>query len=87
VIVCGGDRRSQSVARGIAERRQARSAKPAGARQAAESTPEPHQPIRSAAFTNDPVLGKDQHRVDGEEVHGVVAFTFDDGPNPETTPP
>jgi peptidoglycan/xylan/chitin deacetylase (PgdA/CDA1 family) len=32
------------------------------------------------------VLGKDAHRVDGEEVHGVVAFTFDDGPNPETTP-
>jgi peptidoglycan/xylan/chitin deacetylase (PgdA/CDA1 family) len=37
------------------------------------------------ALTNDPVLGKSS-RVEGEETHGVVAFTFDDGPNPETTP-
>jgi peptidoglycan/xylan/chitin deacetylase (PgdA/CDA1 family) len=36
-------------------------------------------------LTDDPVLGK-ASRVEGEEVHGVVAFTFDDGPNPETTP-
>jgi peptidoglycan/xylan/chitin deacetylase (PgdA/CDA1 family) len=36
-------------------------------------------------FTNDPVLGV-ATRVNGEEVHGVVTFTFDDGPNPETTP-
>jgi peptidoglycan/xylan/chitin deacetylase (PgdA/CDA1 family) len=36
-------------------------------------------------LTDDPVLGK-ASRVSGEEVHGVVAFTFDDGPNPETTP-
>src|SRR5882757_6243280 len=35
--------------------------------------------------TADPVLGK-ATRVSGEEVTGVVAFTFDDGPNPETTP-
>lgn len=36
-------------------------------------------------YTNDPVLGV-ASRVNGEEVHGVVAFTFDDGPNAETTP-
>jgi peptidoglycan/xylan/chitin deacetylase (PgdA/CDA1 family) len=37
------------------------------------------------ALTNDPLLGK-ADRVSGEEVQGLVAFTFDDGPNPETTP-
>lgn len=37
------------------------------------------------ALTDDPVLGK-ASRVDGDERKGVVAFTFDDGPNPETTP-
>ena len=37
------------------------------------------------SLTDDPVLGRSP-RVEGEEVHGVVAFTFDDGPNPETTP-
>jgi peptidoglycan/xylan/chitin deacetylase (PgdA/CDA1 family) len=36
-------------------------------------------------LTDDPILAK-ASRVEGEEVHGVVAFTFDDGPNPETTP-
>ena len=36
-------------------------------------------------LTNDPVLGRAM-RINGEEVHGLVAFTFDDGPNPETTP-
>lgn len=36
-------------------------------------------------YTNDPVLGV-ASRVNGAEVHGLVAFTFDDGPNPETTP-
>jgi peptidoglycan-N-acetylglucosamine deacetylase len=36
-------------------------------------------------FTNDPVLGK-ARRVHGEETTGIVTFTFDDGPNPETTP-
>jgi peptidoglycan/xylan/chitin deacetylase (PgdA/CDA1 family) len=35
--------------------------------------------------TDDPLLGK-AARVNGDEAHGVVAFTFDDGPNPETTP-
>jgi peptidoglycan/xylan/chitin deacetylase (PgdA/CDA1 family) len=38
-----------------------------------------------AALTDDPVLGRGS-RVNGDEVSGVVAFTFDDGPNPETTP-
>lgn len=36
-------------------------------------------------FTNDPVLGK-ARRINGEEVKGLVTFTFDDGPNPDTTP-
>lgn len=33
----------------------------------------------------DPITGK-ADRIDGDEAKGVVAFTFDDGPNPETTP-
>jgi peptidoglycan-N-acetylglucosamine deacetylase len=33
----------------------------------------------------EPLLGRAQ-RVDGDEAVGVVAFTFDDGPSPETTP-
>jgi peptidoglycan/xylan/chitin deacetylase (PgdA/CDA1 family) len=37
------------------------------------------------ALTDDPVVGN-AHRIDGDEVKGVVAFTFDDGPNPDTTP-
>src|SRR5579859_5988697 len=37
------------------------------------------------ALTDDPVVGR-ADRIDGEERHGVVAFTFDDGPNPETSP-
>ena len=36
-------------------------------------------------FTNDPVLGK-ANRIHGEETTGFVTFTFDDGPNPATTP-
>ena len=36
-------------------------------------------------LTNDPILGK-ADRISGEEVRGMVAFTFDDGPNPDTTP-
>jgi len=41
--------------------------------------------VEPNAFTNDPVLGKGE-RIAGEGVTGLVAFTFDDGPNPETTP-
>jgi peptidoglycan/xylan/chitin deacetylase (PgdA/CDA1 family) len=37
------------------------------------------------ALTDDPVVGR-ASPVDGDERKGVVAFTFDDGPNPETTP-
>lgn len=37
------------------------------------------------ALTADAETGK-ADRVDGEERTGMVAFTFDDGPNPETTP-
>ena len=36
-------------------------------------------------LTHDPVLGNSP-RVNGDEQHGIVACTFDDGPNPETTP-
>ncbi len=42
-------------------------------------------PKNLASLTADPVLGK-ADRVDGDETSGVVAFTFDDGPNPDTTP-
>jgi peptidoglycan/xylan/chitin deacetylase (PgdA/CDA1 family) len=38
-----------------------------------------------ATLTNDPILGK-AHAISGEEMTGVVAFTFDDGPNPATSP-
>lgn len=38
-----------------------------------------------AALTDDPLLGRSP-RINGDEVKGLVAFTFDDGPNPETTP-
>lgn len=37
------------------------------------------------SLTGDPQVGN-ADRVDGDEAKGVVAFTFDDGPNPETTP-
>ncbi|MFN0250318.1 MAG: polysaccharide deacetylase family protein [Kofleriaceae bacterium] len=37
------------------------------------------------ALTDDPVFGK-ADKIDGNEVKGMVTFTFDDGPNPETTP-
>ncbi len=36
-------------------------------------------------LTADPLLAK-ADKVDGDEMTGVVAFTFDDGPNPATTP-
>jgi peptidoglycan/xylan/chitin deacetylase (PgdA/CDA1 family) len=36
-------------------------------------------------YTNDPVLGV-ATRVNGADPKGLVAFTFDDGPNPATTP-
>src|SRR5450432_1439463 len=44
---------------------------------------DPKTPLES--LTDDPILGKSP-RINGDEIHGLVAFTFDDGPNPETTP-
>lgn len=44
---------------------------------------DPKTPLGS--LTDDPIVGKSP-RINGNEVHGLVAFTFDDGPNPETTP-
>lgn len=41
--------------------------------------------VEPTVFTNDPVLGH-ASRVRGEETTGFVTFTFDDGPNPDTTP-
>jgi peptidoglycan/xylan/chitin deacetylase (PgdA/CDA1 family) len=45
----------------------------------------PFDPKDPSTFTDDALLGK-AARVNGNEQHGLVAFTFDDGPNPETTP-
>jgi peptidoglycan/xylan/chitin deacetylase (PgdA/CDA1 family) len=42
-------------------------------------------PGQLTSLTGDPQVGN-ADRVDGDEAKGVVAFTFDDGPNPETTP-
>jgi peptidoglycan/xylan/chitin deacetylase (PgdA/CDA1 family) len=42
-------------------------------------------PSNLRTLTDDPELGK-ASRIDGDERKGMVAFTFDDGPNPETTP-
>lgn len=42
-------------------------------------------PKNLKSLTADPVLGN-ADRINGEELKGMVAFTFDDGPNPETTP-
>ena len=47
--------------------------------------PIPLDPKDLRTLTDDPVVGK-AGRIDGDETKGVVAFTFDDGPNPETTP-
>ena len=37
------------------------------------------------SLTDDPVVGR-ANRIEGDERKGLVAFTFDDGPDPETTP-
>ncbi|HEY4243091.1 MAG TPA: polysaccharide deacetylase family protein [Kofleriaceae bacterium] len=42
-------------------------------------------PADLVAMTNEPIMGKSD-RIDGEDPHGLVAFTFDDGPNPATSP-
>lgn len=51
----------------------------------AKQAPGVLDPKNLASLTDDPVLAK-ADRVDGDEAKGLVAFTFDDGPNPETTP-
>lgn len=38
-----------------------------------------------AEYSDDSVLGRAE-RIVGEDVRGMIAFTFDDGPSPETTP-
>lgn len=52
---------------------------------AAHAEPAGLDPRNLRTLTDDPVVGK-ADRIDGDEAKGVVAFTFDDGPNPETTP-
>lgn len=53
----------------------------------AEKAPKPPKEpkVDVTTLTDDPKLGK-ADRVDGEEQKNLVAFTFDDGPNPSTTP-
>jgi peptidoglycan/xylan/chitin deacetylase (PgdA/CDA1 family) len=57
----------------------------------AEKTEKPDKPEKKpvkdelAELTNDPLLGK-ADRIEGTEMKGVVAFTFDDGPDANTTP-
>jgi len=52
---------------------------------AAITAPVALDPKDLRTLTDDPVVGK-ADRIDGDEAKGVVAFTFDDGPNPDTTP-
>jgi peptidoglycan/xylan/chitin deacetylase (PgdA/CDA1 family) len=55
-------------------------------RKAAESTKRQEPPkVEPNEYTNDPVVGRGD-RIVGDDVKNLVAFTFDDGPNPETTP-
>jgi peptidoglycan/xylan/chitin deacetylase (PgdA/CDA1 family) len=58
----------------------------------ASASPDPMPAEESAAgsddlpaLTKDPVVGN-SGKIDGRGMHGVVAFTFDDGPDPKTTP-
>jgi len=75
-----------SAAGGIGSAAGASSAAGAGSAATAGSAAKPKSSDADlAALTDDPVLGRGS-RVNGDEVSGVVAFTFDDGPNPETTP-
>ncbi len=50
-----------------------------------DPTPGVLDPKILRSLTNDPITSN-ADRVDGDETSGVVAFTFDDGPNPDTTP-
>src|SRR4051794_40676349 len=61
-------------------------ADPAPPKVVAAATPaEPLDRKSLRALTDDPVVGN-ATRIEGDERKGLVAFTFDDGPNPETTP-
>ena len=51
---------------------------------AAKAKALPTEDDKLLELTNDPVLGN-ADRISGEEVRGLVTFTFDDGPNPGTT--
>ena len=58
----------------------------------ASAAPDPTPPATAGsgsddlpALTDDPVLGN-SGKIDGRGTSGIVAFTFDDGPNPKTTP-
>ncbi len=52
----------------------------------AKPKPKPKEPkVDVATLTDDPVLAKGD-QIQGEELRGYVAFTFDDGPSPQTTP-
>jgi len=48
-----------------------------------DSGGEPKAEVKTLA--EEPILGKAE-RVDGDEIANLVTFTFDDGPNPSTTP-
>src|SRR5215467_140712 len=52
----------------------------------AATDPDPKLDVKDLkTLTADPITGK-ADRIDGDETSGMVAFTFDDGPNPNTTP-
>ena len=60
-------------------------AKPAPPKKDAKPKPPKEPKVDVATLTDDPVLGKGD-QIQGEELRGYVAFTFDDGPSPQTTP-
>jgi len=74
VLLCAGS--------AAAETHHAADQKQPGGKKADAKKADPNVPNE---FTDDPVVGRGA-RINGEEVTGLVAFTFDDGPNPETTP-
>lgn len=82
VALLGGTARAETLAKAEAKAETKvvkKLAKKAETKPLATIKPEPNE------FTNDPVVGL-ASRITGDEVSGLIAFTFDDGPNPETTP-
>lgn len=57
----------------------------AGLRETKADEPPALDPKNLKSLTADPILNK-ADRVEGDEQKNLVAFTFDDGPNPETSP-